>query len=52
LQSVAFFPGTGKSRAARAVARIYHKLAVLPLDRVLEVAVREPGIGGKQCGPG
>jgi hypothetical protein len=34
-------PGAGKSRTARALARIYHQLGVLPEDRVLEVAAAD-----------
>lgn len=34
-------PGAGKPRAARALARIYHQLGVLPDARVLEVAAAD-----------
>jgi hypothetical protein len=34
-------PGAGKSRTARAVARIYHQLGVLPQERELEVAAAD-----------
>jgi predicted ATPase with chaperone activity len=33
--------GAGKSRVARAVARIYHQLGALSLERVLEVAAAD-----------
>ena len=41
LQSVALFPGTGKSRTAAAVARDYRDLGLLPLGHAAEVAAAD-----------
>ena len=38
LQSVAISPGTGKSRAARALARLYKDLGLLTYGHLIEIA--------------